>query len=103
MEPFNETLRKYARLAVRVGLNIQPGQRLIIYNSSTRGVPLHTAPLVREIVREAYGAGASYVDVIWNDQELIRTRVEAAPSDSFAEYSDWHIQGMMDLVERRGA
>jgi len=103
MDSFNASLKKYAHLAVRVGLNIQPGQRLIIYNSTTRGVPLHTAPLVREIVREAYGAGASYVDVIWNDQELIRTRVELAPADSFGEYSDWHIQGLMDIVERGGA
>jgi len=27
---FDETLRKYAELAVTVGLNLQPGQRLII-------------------------------------------------------------------------
>jgi aminopeptidase len=103
MDSFNEALKKYARLAVRVGLNIQPGQRLIIFNSATRGVPLHAAPLVREITREAYEAGASYVDVIWNDQQLVRTRVETAPADSFGEYSDWHIQGLMDTIERGGA
>lgn len=103
MVSLNDALKKYAKLAIRVGLNLQKGQRLIITNASTRGVPLTAAPLVREMVREAYEAGASYVDVIWNDQELIRTRVEYAPADSFGEYSDWQIQGIMDTVERGGA
>jgi aminopeptidase len=103
MSAFNDSLRKYAKLALRVGLNLQKGQRLIITNASTRGVPLHAAALVREIVREAYEAGSPYVDVIWNDEELIRTRVNHAPADSFGEYSDWQIHGIMDVIEGGGA
>jgi aminopeptidase len=98
-----ELLRKYAELTVHVGLNLRPGQRLIINNASTRGVPLHVAPLVREIARVAYEAGARLVDVIWNDEALLRTRVQYAPADSFDEYPTWHITGLMDHIEHGDA
>ncbi len=103
MPSLEESLKKYADLIVRAGLNLRAGQRLIINNASTRGVPLHVAPLVREITRVAYEAGARYVDVIWNDEGLLRTRVQYAPADSFDEYSTWHIQGLMKMVDKGDA
>ena len=71
-------LQKYAEVIVKVGLNLQKGQRLIISNSRVRGVPLVAAPLVREVTRAAYQAGARYVDVIWGDEELLRIRLQNA-------------------------
>jgi aminopeptidase len=103
MTAFDDSLKKYARLALRTGLNLQKGQRLIINNASTRGVPLHAAPLVREIVREAYEMGAPYVDVIWNDEELLRTRVEHAPEGTFDLFSDWQIAGLVEVLNGGGA
>ena len=52
MENFNELLQKYADFIVRVGVNPQPGQTLII------NCPLEGAPLARLCVRSAYEAGA---------------------------------------------
>lgn len=101
--PSQESLRKYAQLAVRVGLNLKAGQRLLINSPSTRGVQLHTAPLVREIARAAYEAGARYVDVLWNDEELLRTRARMAPRDSLDEFSEWQIKALDELVEKDGA
>jgi aminopeptidase len=98
-----EWLHKYAELVIHVGLNLRSGQRLIIHNGSTRGVPLHVAPLIREIVRSAYKAGARYVDVIWNDEELLRTRAQLAPRDSMKEYSTWHVHGLIDMIEKGDA
>jgi aminopeptidase len=103
MKAFDEFLKDYARLALRVGINLQKGQRLIIHNASTRGVPLHAAPLVREITREAYQMGAPYVDVLWNDEELIRTRVQYAPEGSFNLFSDWQHDALMDVINGGGA
>ncbi len=100
---FERSLRKYAEIIVKVGLNLRSGQRLIINNASTRGVPLHAAPLVRELTRVAYQAGARYVDVIWNDEALLRTRVQHAAANSFNEYSDWHIQGLVNIVDKGDA
>ncbi len=100
---FDRSLKKYAEIIIKVGLNLRAGQRLIINNASTRGVPLNAVPLVRELTRVAYEAGARYVDVIWNDEALLRTRVQYAPSDSFNEYSDWHIQALSDITENGDA
>jgi aminopeptidase len=99
MSSFNENLKKYAELVVKVGLNLRAGQRLIINNGSTRGVPVHSAPLVREIARAAYHAGARFVDVIWGDEEMLRMRAELAPRDSTDEYSSWQINALTSMIE----
>src|SRR5574340_1790450 len=103
MTSLTESLKKYAQLIIRVGLNLQKGQPLIINNASTRGVPLHAAPLVRAVAEEAYKAGSPYVDVIWNDEQLIHIRAQHAPAGTFGEYSDWHVDALMKVAERGGA
>jgi aminopeptidase len=103
MNSLSESLKKYAQLIIRVGLNLQKGQPLIINNASTRGVPLHAAPLVRAVTEEAYKAGSPYVDVIWNDEELIHIRAQHAPAGTFGEYSDWHVDALLKVAERGGA
>jgi aminopeptidase len=101
--PSQENLQKYAELVVGVGLNLHEGQRLHINSLSTRGVLLHNAPLVREVAKAAYQAGARYVDVLWSDEELLKIRVQMAPRDSFDEFSDWQVKAVMDLFEQNGA
>jgi len=101
--PSQKALEIYAELAVRVGLNLRAGQRLLINNPSTRGVLLHTAPLVREIAKAAYQAGARYVDVIWGDEALLKGRVQQAPRDSFGEFSKWQVRALEELLENDGA
>lgn len=103
MSPFDENLKKYAELVVKVGLNLRSGQRLIINTGTTRGVPVHSAPLVRAITRAAYAAGARFVDVIWGDEEMLRMRAELAPRDSAGEYSNWHISALTSMIERGDA
>jgi aminopeptidase len=101
--PSQEALQKYAELVVRFGLNLRAGQRLLINSLSTRGVQLHLAPLVREVARAAYKAGARYVDVLWGDEVLLKMRVQMAPRDSLDEFSDWQVKAIMDLFEQDGA
>lgn len=96
-------LRQYAELAIRMGLNLQPGQRLIITDARRGGVPLETAPLVRELVASAYQAGARLVDVLWRDDLVTRARYLHAPRDSFAEFSDWKARGLLEHVQQGGA
>ena len=64
MENFDELLKKYADFIVRVGVNPQPGQTLII------NCPLEGAPLARLCVRSAYEAGARDVQVNWSDDAV---------------------------------
>jgi len=101
--PSQENLQKYAELVVRVGLNLRAGQRLLINNPTTRGALLHTAPLVREIAKAAYRAGASYVDVLWADEVLLKLRAHEAPRDSFDRFSDGQIKAINEMFEQDGA
>lgn len=90
---FEQKLSDYADLAVKVGLNIQPGQRLLIRGPLTYGVPFSAAPLVRKIARSAYQAGARLVDVMWGDEQMELIRFKCAPVDSFSEFSEWKADG----------
>ena len=96
-------LQKYAEVIVKVGLNLQKGQRLIITNSRVRGVPLSPRRWCARCTRAAYQAGARYVDVIWGDEELLRIRLQNASRESLVEYPKWQIAAQMDMIEHRDA
>jgi aminopeptidase len=98
-----ELLRKYAEAIIKVGLNLRAGQRLIITNATARGVLPAGRALVHEVTKAAYAAGARFVDVIWGDEEMLRIRLQNAPSDSFNEYPKWHVNGILDMVEKGDA
>jgi aminopeptidase len=83
-------LATYGDLAVKVALNLQPGQRLIIIGPlANGGVALEAAPLVRRVAESAYRAGASYVEVLWGDEALQLARFKNARPDTFGEFSAW--------------
>jgi len=103
MKDFQSNLKKYADLAIRVGLNLQPGQKLIMQALKYGGVPIQTAPLVRELAASAYKAGAPLVDVLWGDDELKLIRYAHAPRDSFEEFPAWQSSAILDVVENGGA
>ena len=88
MDNFEKNLEKYAELVVKVGVNIQPGQVLIV------NAPIETAELTRRIVAKAYDAGAKYVQVDWDDERITRIRYEKAPTDSFGYYPQWQADAM---------
>jgi aminopeptidase len=98
IQDFETKLRKYAQLIVKVGLNLQPGQRLFIIASS-----LEVAPLVRAVVRCAYQGGSKLVTVEWRDEQLDKIRYQAAPRDSFEEYPSWISAGALGCIERGDA
>jgi aminopeptidase len=98
-----EMLEKYAEAIIKVGLNLRAGQRLIITLLATRGVPHQFAPLVHEITKAAYSAGAKYVEVLWGDEEMMRLRVKYAPKDSFDEYPYHTIDAIMNMLNNGDA
>lgn len=93
-----QLLDKYAELAVRVGVNLREGQRLLI-----AGVPVQLAPLVRLVTKHAYLAGARFVDVEWEDREIDRLQLEYGPPESLTEFADWRAQLNSDYFERGDA
>lgn len=75
---FEEKLQKYAELIVKVGVNVQPGQEVILY------INVDQQHLAHLIVKEAYKAGAGKVMIKWSDTFAQREFLEHA-SDEFLE------------------
>lgn len=94
---FESKLTKYAELAVKIGVNIQPNQYLYIAAS------IESAPLVQVVTKIAYEAGAKQVFVDYTDDQIMRTRYELAPDDSFDFFPPWKVQEREWLAEQGAA
>ena len=97
MSDFQQNLEKYAELAVKVGVNIQKGQLLVVYAA------IDAAELVRLVVKKAYEAGAHDVIVNWNDDVVSRDRYDLAADEVFTEYPAWHAKEREEMVEKGAA
>ncbi|HZU19667.1 MAG TPA: aminopeptidase [Gaiellaceae bacterium] len=97
MPEVDKRLEQYARLAVEVGLNLQPGQTLAV------NALLEHAPFAREIARQAYAAGARYVDVLYSDQHVRRAHIENADDDALGFSPPWLVQRLDELGRTGGA
>ena len=79
-------------------MNVQPGQLVCV-----DGLVEH-APLVRAVTREAYAAGASYVDVLYNDQHVRRALIELGAEDVLSYSPPWLVERYRAFgVERAAA
>ncbi|KOF57869.1 peptidase M29 [Clostridium sp. DMHC 10] len=76
-------LKKYAELVVKIGVNIQKNQTLVVSS------PIECADFVREISEEAYKCGARDVEVRWKDDKLSRIKYLNAPEEIFEEFPEW--------------
>ena len=94
---FQDKVKKYAELTIKVGVNVQADQPLWI------SAPLGTEDFVRIVVKEAYLAGARNVHVQWYDEEIMRTHYELAPEDVFYEYPSWLATAHEWVVDVKGA
>ena len=96
MENFTLLLKKYADFIVRVGVNPQPGQTLII------NCCLEAAPLARLCVRSAYEAGARDVLVNWSDNEVSRSRMELGSEEALTDFKSYQLRRYLDYAESEG-
>lgn len=79
-------LDKLAEVAIRIGLNLQPGQDLFLT------APVAALPLVRRIAEHAYKAGAGIVTPLLSDEEITLARYRNAPDASFDKAPGWLYQ-----------
>lgn len=89
-------LEKYARLILKIGLNLQKKQTLLI-NS-----PIECAPFTRIIAEAAYREGAHDVVINWKDELFSKIRYTCAPEEVFNEFPDWQKEMYMSNL-RQGA
>jgi len=97
-QELEKILEKYADLVIQGGINLQPGQGLVIIAG-----PFEVAPLVRQITRSAYQNGCKFVSVLWEDHLSDLVRYQNAPDDTFEEYDTWKHQGILECIERGDA
>ncbi len=96
-DTFEAKLDAYAELLVKVGVNVQPGQKLLI-RTSTEAVAL-----TRKVVEWAYRVGSPYVEVFWSDDGVTRARFANAPDGSFGTISQFRADAMNQLAAEGAA
>lgn len=94
---YNEAnLEEYVELVIRQGVNIQPGQQLVIACS------VDCAFFARKAMEAAFKAGASNVHLRWGDDICARTRFLMADDSVFDTFPAWD-KLMMDSLSEEGA
>ncbi|WP_416353261.1 aminopeptidase [Agrilactobacillus fermenti] len=88
---FETQLKKYAALIVATGINVKPGDTVVIQ------IAVDQAPLARLLTSESYRLGAAEVIVDWQDTTITRhlisqsdlTRLSAGPDYLKAKIDYW--------------
>jgi aminopeptidase len=88
---------RYAELAVRVGANVQPGQLVDVI------ARVEHAPVARAVAREAYKAGAAYVDVYYTDQHIRRALIQGAADEMLSWTPPWLLNRAKQVGDERAA
>jgi aminopeptidase len=81
-------LDRLAEVAIKVGLQLAPGQDLLVT------APTVALPLVRRIAEHAYRVGAGLVTPILSDEEVTLARYRYGPDDSFDRAAGWLHEGI---------
>lgn len=96
MNDFQLKLDKYADLAIKIGVNLQKNQKLVV------DAPIEAAGFVRMLTYKAYKAGAKDVYVEWDDDEIDLIKYLNAPIESLKEFPMWKARGYTEMA-REGA
>ena len=88
--------KAYAQLLIRAGVNLQPGQRLLIECC------LERADFARLCAAEAYEAGCSEVLFRWRDDEFTRMKYLRAAEAVFDRADPW-TSAMLNELSEEGA
>ncbi|WP_226566661.1 aminopeptidase [Bacillus stratosphericus] len=78
-----EQLQKYAELAVRIGVNVQKNQLVVIHSD------IKNATFARLIQTAAYEAGASNVVMDWTDEQSTQAFYIHATDGAIDQFPDW--------------
>ncbi|MCA0970847.1 aminopeptidase [Halobacillus litoralis] len=91
--PNREKLEKYAELALKVGVNLQEDQKLVL------NAPIEGAPFVRILAEKAYTMGAKDVHILWADDALTRMKYEHADQDTLSVVPEWQQKQFTEFAE----
>ena len=86
-------LKKYAKLAVVMGVNVQKDQQVVIRATT------ETKDLVRELVEQSYLVGASKVTVRWSDDFVSKSDFQFMTTEALEEVPSWVIDQSRSIVD----
>jgi aminopeptidase len=90
-------LQRLADLAVRVGANVQPGQLVVV------GGNVENFPLMREIARASFRAGARRVEAGYRDMHFTRALIELGADEVLSETMPWDLEMVRSVIAAEGA
>ena len=86
-------LRKYARLIVKMGVNIQKGQGAIIMAATDQ------AEFALLVADEAYKAGAKWIDMQWSNQEFDKLQLRKESVRTLTNVPEWQKARMQRMAD----
>ena len=88
------TLKNYAKLVLKIGVNIQKGQGLEIV------CPTSKSEVAEALTEEAYALGARIVRVRWENQKIDKLNYQNAPLSALTDIPKWLVDSRNYLVEK---
>lgn len=95
-EAMRESLEKYAELLVKIGINVQPGQRVVIQ------APTFAYEFIQILTKACYEAGASRVYMEYVDEVLVAQQLKYGGMAQ-AEYPSYEMDFLLDKFRDNGA
>jgi aminopeptidase len=89
----NELLQRFADLVVRVGVNVQPGQGVVV------NADIAQVEIARAVVERAYVAGAQWVEVLWSDGHVRRSDLVHSDLETLSADRPWSLERIRGWVE----
>ncbi|MCH5163601.1 MAG: aminopeptidase [Clostridiales bacterium] len=91
----DKKLDKYAELIIKQGVNLQRGEPVAIT------APILAADLVREVVNQAYRAGAPRVTVFWSDPQTSRLHYDYQTEEELKNIPQWVVDSRNYIVDTK--
>ena len=88
-----ELLQSYARLIVRSGANVRPGQTVLL------NIAVEQADFAALLTEECYLAGAKKVNVEWQSDAISRLHFQYADQETLARVLPWEEAKAQQMVE----
>ena len=86
-------LSEYAKLMVKVGANVQKGQKVRLY------AEVDQYELATLVAKECYNAGASYVEMFWSCGAVERLHYENASVETLGTVLSWEEERQKQMVK----
>lgn len=93
----NTRIDKFAELAIKVGINVQPGETLLIR------ADVEARDFARRCFDEALKAGAKHVYIEYSDEVITKNKYLNAPTESFDEYPIWQSEKYTSIAKEGGS